>query len=68
MLLWLWYRLTAAALIQLLAQELPYATGAATKKKKNRVANIYYGTFRSSLQRVTLFFFFLFMAIWKFPG
>ena len=34
-LLWLWYRLAAAALIQPLAWELPYAMGMALKKKKN---------------------------------
>ena len=33
-LLWLWCRLVATALIQPLAQELPYAVGAALKKKK----------------------------------
>ena len=33
-LLWLWYRLAAVALIQPLAWELPYATGAALKSKK----------------------------------
>ena len=33
MLLWLWYRLAAAALIQPLAWELPYAAGVALKKK-----------------------------------
>ena len=33
-LLWLWHRLTATSLIQPLAWELPYATGAALKKKK----------------------------------
>ena len=33
-LLWLWHRLAAASLILPLAQELPYATGAAVKKKK----------------------------------
>ena len=32
--LWLWCRLAAAAQIRLLAQELPYATGATVKKKK----------------------------------
>ena len=32
-LLWLWYRLTAAALSQPLAQELPYATGVALRRK-----------------------------------
>jgi len=32
-LLWLWCRLAAAALIQSLAQELPYAMGAAIKGK-----------------------------------
>ena len=34
MLLWLWCRLLAIALIQPLAQEPPYATGVALKKKK----------------------------------
>ena len=33
-LLWLWHRLAAAALIQCLAWEFPYATGAAVKKEK----------------------------------
>ena len=33
-LLWLRYRLAAAALIQTLATQLPYATGAALKRKK----------------------------------
>ena len=36
-LLWLWCRPAAAALIQPLAQELPYATGAALVKKKKNV-------------------------------
>ena len=35
MLLWLWHRPAAAALIQLLAWELPYAAGVAIKRKKN---------------------------------
>ena len=35
-LLWLWCRLAAAALIQPLAGELPYATGAVLKRKKKR--------------------------------
>ena len=35
-LLWLWGRLAAAAPIQPLAWELPYATGAALKKKKKK--------------------------------
>lgn len=34
--LWLWCRLTAAASIRPLAWELPYATGAALKKKKRK--------------------------------
>ena len=34
--LWLWCRLTAAASIRPLAWELPYATGAALKKKKKK--------------------------------
>ena len=33
-LLWLWRRLAAVALIQPLAQELPYAAGVALKKAK----------------------------------
>ena len=36
MLLWLWCRPAAAAPIQPLAWELPYATGAALKKKKSK--------------------------------
>ena len=36
MLLWLWCRLAAAAPIQPLAWELPYAAGAAVKKKKKK--------------------------------
>ena len=35
-LLWLWRRPAAAAPIQLLAQELPYATGASLKEKKEK--------------------------------
>ena len=35
-LLWLWCRLTAAALIQPLAWELAYAVGAALKRKKRK--------------------------------
>ena len=34
MLLWLWYRPAATALIQTLAWELAFATGAALRKKK----------------------------------
>ena len=34
MLLWLWYRLAAAAPVLPLAWEFPYATGAALKRKK----------------------------------
>ena len=34
--LWLWSRPAAAALIQPLAQELPYAAGAAALKRKNK--------------------------------
>ena len=33
---WLWLRPAAAALVQPLAQELPYATGRAIKKKKKK--------------------------------
>ena len=35
--LWLWYRLAAAALILPLAQELPYATAVALKRKINKI-------------------------------
>ena len=35
-LLWLWYRLAAAGLIQPIAWELSYATGVAIKKKKKK--------------------------------
>ena len=35
-LLWLWYRPAAAAPIQLLARELPYAKGGALKSKKKQ--------------------------------
>ena len=38
-LLWLWYRLAAAALIQCLAWELLYAIGAAQKTKKKKKKN-----------------------------
>ena len=43
-LLWLWYRPAAAALIQHLAWELPYAAGAVpkSKKQKNQKPNITY--------------------------
>ena len=34
MLLWLWFRPAAAALIQPLGWECPYATGGAVKRKK----------------------------------
>ena len=36
-LLWLWYRLAAAAPIQPLAWELPHAAGAALKAKTNKI-------------------------------
>ena len=36
MLLWLWHRLAAGALIQPLAWELPYAAGVALKSKKTK--------------------------------
>ena len=39
-LLWLWCRLAAVALIQPLAWDLPYAVGAALKKKKRRKRNV----------------------------
>ena len=34
--MWLWHRLAATALIQPLAQELPYATGVATRKEERK--------------------------------
>ena len=36
-LLWLWHMLAAAALIQPLGWELPYAMGVALKRKKKKV-------------------------------
>ena len=38
MLLWLWWRLAAAALIQPLDWGLPFAAGAALKEKKDNIA------------------------------
>ena len=35
--LWLWYRPAAAAPIQPLARELPYAAGASLKKQKQKI-------------------------------
>ena len=40
-LLWLWLRLTAVALIQPLAWELPYASGAGLKSKKVYIYILY---------------------------
>jgi len=37
-LLWLWCRLAAAALIGPIVWELPYASGAALKRKKKRLS------------------------------
>ena len=39
-LLWLWHRLAAAAPIQPLASELPYAVGAALKKKTKKIFSV----------------------------
>ena len=39
-LLWLLHRPTAAALIQLLAQELPYAPGVALKRREKKIKNL----------------------------
>ena len=50
-LLWLWHRLAAAALIRPLAWELPYATGVALKKKKEKKA---YSSFKISLKNITI--------------
>lgn len=45
-LLWLWYRLAAAALIKILAWELPCATGTALQSKKityiHKITQTYY--------------------------
>ena len=43
-LLWLWCRLAAAALFQLLGWELPYATGAALKanKQTKKLLSLYF--------------------------
>ena len=41
-LLWLWCRLAAMALIQLLAWEFPYAFGVALKKGKKKVHIVYF--------------------------
>ena len=38
--MWLWCRLAAAPLIQFLACELPYASGAALKSKQNKTLSI----------------------------
>ena len=42
-LLWLWHRPAATAPIQLLAWELPYATGVALKRPKQNKRNAYIG-------------------------
>ena len=39
---WLWHRLAAAALIQPLAWELPYAAGVALKRKKGKKLSFEY--------------------------
>ena len=51
-LLWLWCRPVAAALIQPLAREPPYATGAALKRQKNKEEDPE-GQRRSALPQVT---------------
>ena len=38
---WLWRRLAAAAMIQPLARELPYATGVAVKRKQTNKQNAF---------------------------
>ena len=40
-LLWLWYRLAPAAVIQPLSWELPYAAGVALKSKKKKSIQIF---------------------------
>ena len=75
-LLWLWPRTASATLIQLLAQELPYAASAAIKRKKNylwirtmtvwshhSIVRLY-----SSQHPVFFFFFFFFLAVWAACG
>ena len=50
-LLWLWCRWEAAALIQPLAWELPYAAGLALKsKKKKKIHRIYRSSFSRRIQ------------------
>ena len=67
LLLWLWCRLAAAALIQSLAWEFPYATGAALKrqKKKNLDHEITPVT-SSGTEAILVFFFFVFS--WAAPA
>ena len=59
MLPWLWHRAAAAAPIPSLAQELPYATGAAIKKKKKGLLqHLFRGVVVLLSPCVSTFFFF----------
>ena len=49
-LLWLWHRLAAAAPIQPLAWELPYAPGMSLKAKKSKQKNLLIGRFQKIIQ------------------
>ena len=48
-LLWLWRRLAAAALIQLLDEELPYASGAALKREREKKRKKWAGVSRPQM-------------------
>ena len=52
-LLWLWCRPAATVLIQPLAWELSYATGAALKKKKKVYSLLLFNSFMQSKERKT---------------
>ena len=51
MLLWLWYRPAAVAPIRPLAWELPYAAGAAIKRKEKRGSS-HHGSAKKNLARI----------------
>ena len=55
-LLWLWHRLAAVALIQLLAWEPPYATNVALKSKKKK---------KKKKKVIHLFHFYYFYLLFK---
>ena len=65
-LLWLWCRPAATAPIQPLAWELPYATGAAQKRKKGRKKERKEGKRKESFKKI--FFFGCAHIMWQFLG